>query len=306
MGDSLAFVKRIWRRYDIALSAQAGDRALINAWLAAPLRHSHMKTTDGHPAWLRAMIQHRIPADDDTHAVIHGLRLLDPLGIERDYALVPPVCSPAAKAALDGLLPFSRQCEPYVVLHPYPRNRYKCWTTPGWRSVARHAAARGQRVIVTGGAGSDEQRCIHDILDSDLTRSVIDLSGQLALPQVSDLLAGASLYIGPDTGITHLAAACGVPCIALYGPTSPVYWGPWPRGHREDRPPFVKRGGSQRNGNVIVILTDGECFACGREGCGDDPGLPSACMERLSPDMVLGAMEELSDAGIANDGRSSA
>jgi heptosyltransferase III len=39
-------------------------------------------------------------------------------------------------------------------------------------------------------------------------------------------LAGAALYIGNDSGITHLAAAVGIPVIALFGPTSPDIWAP--------------------------------------------------------------------------------
>jgi heptosyltransferase-3 len=39
-------------------------------------------------------------------------------------------------------------------------------------------------------------------------------------------LAGAALYIGNDSGITHLAAAVGIPVIALFGPASPDIWAP--------------------------------------------------------------------------------
>jgi ADP-heptose:LPS heptosyltransferase len=39
-------------------------------------------------------------------------------------------------------------------------------------------------------------------------------------------LAGASLYVGNDSGITHLAAAAGAPVVALFGPTDPAVWAP--------------------------------------------------------------------------------
>ena len=39
-------------------------------------------------------------------------------------------------------------------------------------------------------------------------------------------MAGARLYVGNDSGITHLAAAVGAPVIALFGPTDPGIWGP--------------------------------------------------------------------------------
>jgi ADP-heptose:LPS heptosyltransferase len=46
------------------------------------------------------------------------------------------------------------------------------------------------------------------------------------LGKLAALLSHASLYLGNDSGITHLAGACGVPTIALFGPTDPLIWGP--------------------------------------------------------------------------------
>ena len=48
----------------------------------------------------------------------------------------------------------------------------------------------------------------------------------LALDKLAYLYGCASLYIGNDSGPTHLAAATGIPTIALFGPTDPAVWGP--------------------------------------------------------------------------------
>ena len=56
-----------------------------------------------------------------------------------------------------------------------------------------------------------------------------ELPGSLFVPDLWDLarfLAGARAYIGNDSGITHMAAAVGVPTIALFGPTDPAVWSP--------------------------------------------------------------------------------
>jgi heptosyltransferase-3 len=288
---SIDFAARMWRRYDLAVSAQAGDRSLVSAWVAAPVRYSHVGTGSGTHPWVRLAIQHRVSADSSTHAVIHGLRLLDPLRIERQYALAPPACAVAGRQALDRLLNFSRDRDRYAVVHPYPRNRYKCWTAEGWRTVLRHVGGQGLFVVVTGGSATDEQRHLREILAGGAFPRVVDLSGRLDLSQVSDLLSRASLFVGPDTGVTHLAAAQGIPCIALYGPTDPVYWGPWPHGYAEDASPFRRRG-SQRCRNVALLQHEGDCVACGREGCTDDPTASSECMRRLEAGQVLRAMDE--------------
>ena len=76
----------------------------------------------------------------------------------------------------------------------------------------------------------------------------------LALEELAGMLAGARGYLGHDTGISHLAAACGMDCVLLFGPTEPAVWAPrQPRGqspahagwtagppgrrHRRHRPP---------------------------------------------------------------------
>ncbi len=51
-------------------------------------------------------------------------------------------------------------------------------------------------------------------------------TGALNLHALATVLSRASLYVGNDSGVTHLAAALGVPTIALFGPTDPRSWAP--------------------------------------------------------------------------------
>ena len=54
----------------------------------------------------------------------------------------------------------------------------------------------------------------------------INLVGQLTLPEVSACLTRASLFIGNDSGLMHMAAAAGAPTIGLFGPTPAGIYGP--------------------------------------------------------------------------------
>ena len=47
------------------------------------------------------------------------------------------------------------------------------------------------------------------------------------LADVKNLMSGASLFIGNDSGPAHIAAAFGVPVVVLFGPSDPVTWAPW-------------------------------------------------------------------------------
>ncbi len=115
---------------------------------------------------------------------------------------------------------------------------------------------------------------------------MIDAAGRLDLNQMVALLEGAALYIGPDTSITHLAAACGVPVVALYGPIDPRLWGPWPAAWRPEQP-YVRSGLRQARGNVILLQGTPSCVPCNGAGCDKHVDSRSDCLDTMEPERVL-------------------
>ena len=152
------------------------------------------------------------------HRVEEILRLADALGIARAPELVAP--RPREPLGVPG--------GDYAVIHAAPMFRYKQWTLEGWRALAAWLAARGLSVIATGGPGEAERRYLDEVWSG--AAPVRRARWPADWPQLAGLLAKARVYIGPDTSVTHLAAAAGCPTVALYGPTDPRLWGPWPAG----------------------------------------------------------------------------
>ena len=76
------------------------------------------------------------------------------------------------------------------------------------------------------------------------------LQGRLA--DVAELVAGAAVYAGVDTLVSHIAAAAGTPTVVLFGPSNPMKWAPWPRGHEASVSPF-NGSESQQVGNVAFV-----------------------------------------------------
>ncbi|MFA5058011.1 MAG: glycosyltransferase family 9 protein, partial [Opitutaceae bacterium] len=60
--------------------------------------------------------------------------------------------------------------------------------------------------------------------------SGVEVSENLPLPALAVQLAQCRLFLGHDSGLSHLAAAVGTPCVLLFGPTDPAMWAP-PGGH---------------------------------------------------------------------------
>ena len=132
---------------------------------------------------------------------------------------------------------------------------------------------------------------------------VTDLSGKLSLAELAELIRGARLYVGPDTSVTHIAAACGTPTVALFGPSNPVKWGPWPIGAADDPSPWRMLGQPwQRKGNVALLqgvqpADLGHCLPCRLEGCERHLGSESRCLTEMPADPVIAAARELLAAG---------
>ncbi len=284
-----ALLRRIRRRYDLALSVLSGDRPLIYAWLAAPQRVAVVPQRRRQDAWKHWICQATSEVDDcTTHTIVQNLRLADQLGIDRDYTVIPPQ-HPDGIALLEQLVPFDWRQQPFAVLHPTPQWRYKRWNPTGWARLAEWLTRRGLRLVLSGGPGAAERRYLNAIAAA-LPRHCVDLAGRLSFSAWARLLAATHLYVGPDTAMTHLAAATGAPTVALYGPTNPLKWAPWPYRHASDTPPFHRIGGGHV-GNVLLIQGKAACVPCHREGCERHRESYSRCLDSLTANRVISLME---------------
>jgi heptosyltransferase III len=274
--QTLALAVRLWRRYDLAISTQSGDRPIGFAVIAGRHRVAPVDATfNGHVK--RAILQRSVTIERGVHRVEEMLQLADLLGISRAPELVPPQVSDndAARAG------------DYAVIHAAPMFRYKQWMKDGWRKIAATLARKGLSVIATGGPAESERRYLDDVWDG---MTVTRLDGKLSWPQLGALLAKARIFIGPDTSVTHLAAAAGCPIVALYGPTDPHLWGPWPLGGLDSN--WEAAGKIQQRGNVWLVQNPLPCMPCQLEGCERRLDSYSACLDELSAECVIAAIEQ--------------
>ncbi|WP_137043863.1 glycosyltransferase family 9 protein [Pseudolabrys sp. FHR47] len=274
--QSLSLVAKLWRRYDLAISTQSGDRPVFFAFVAGGIRMAPVEAKK-NGAFKRFLLHKSVPVVAGVHRVEDMLRFADALGIARVPRLVPPAA-----------LPFEgNPSGDYAVIHAAPMFRYKQWTAQGWRDIAASLKARGVTVIATGGPAAQERAYLDDVWrGAEVTR----LDGKLNWGQLSGLLAGARVFIGPDTSVTHLAAACGCPTVALFGPTDPRLWGPWPVGGLSAL--WADTGAVQQRGNVWLVQHAFPCTPCQLEGCERRLQSTSACLDALAPQQVMVAIDE--------------
>jgi heptosyltransferase III len=137
-----------------------------------------------------------LPADDSLHAA--------------DY-FATQVGAPLPATPTIKIKPTSNRL---ILIHPFSGSAKKNWHLENFTLLQRWLETTGRSVqfIVAPHQRIPGARVVED------------------LSELAALLAGASLYIGNDTGITHLAAASGANTLAIFGPTNPAVWAP--RGER--------------------------------------------------------------------------
>ncbi len=288
----LRLLRRLWRRYDLALVTQAGDRAALYGWIAARRRSSVApEAGTGHGAWWkRRLAAHRVVADRNRHTVVEKLLLIEPWVDLPALSLWlrPPVWMPLPEALARALQPG------YLVVQAPSMWRYKQWPVAHFRTLVAALLERGHQVVLTGSSAPRDQEIVSQLRDLAAAPALLDASQGISLAQVATLLGGARAYVGPDTSVTHLAAALGTPLVALFGPTRPTAWGPWPQGHPASAP-WALRGPEphrvQQVGNVVLMQgpsrAGDDCVPCGRAGCDDHRDSRSECLEGLTPQKVL-------------------
>jgi heptosyltransferase-3 len=278
--QSFGLALQLFKRYDLAVSTQTGDRPTLFAVLAGR-QHAGLTAMDGDKPGTRikrALLHRSAPMLPNIHRVEHVMQLADALGIARVPQVVPP--SPAPLPIAPG--------DHYAVVHAAPMFRYKQWTAAGFRALAAGLRQRGLNIVAISGPGAEERRYLDEVWQGAVPIH------QFSWAQNTALLERARVYVGPDTSTSHLAAATGCPTVVLFGPMDPRVWGPWPAGGLSKAldEPWQASGSIQQRGNVWIVQNPLPCLPCTFEGCERHIGSASICLEELSADQVLQAVDQ--------------
>lgn len=154
------------------------------------------------------------------HAALQLARPLEQIGLHLE--------NPAAKIypteldrqfAQDFLVSVRK---PVLALHPGSGSETKNWPIEKWQRLGEHLFSTGHTVCVVAGE-ADEERL--RLLETAWEGKPVRFAKNLALPHLAALFE-TSVFIGHDSGVSHIAAAAGARCILLFGPTDPAVWAP--------------------------------------------------------------------------------
>lgn len=162
--------------------------------------------------------------DDSDHAAHQLAQPLQQMALYLEEAGARIFPSAADEAEASRLLDPAGS-RPVVALHPGSGSPRKNWPAAQWAELARAVAAHDSRplLLVSGGEADEAPLAALRASCADLP---ILWACDLPLPVLGAALARSHLYLGHDSGISHLAAAAGARCLLLFGPTDPDVWAP--------------------------------------------------------------------------------
>ena len=223
---SVLQLRRVLRtgRYDAVIDMQGTLRsALLGSFADAKVFGGF---ADPREAPARLLYKQRIRRRG-AHVVQQGAALLgDVLGfpVEPSRSVPLPVDAVAEDQA-ERMVAGLGDGEPFALLAPTAGWGAKQWPAVRFGELAQALRARGLRVLVNAPPGGEP-----------VSQAVVAASAGTAwiapctLPELVALTRRAAMVIGGDSGPVHLAAAVGIPVVALYGPTDPARNGPWGSG----------------------------------------------------------------------------
>lgn len=155
------------------------------------------------------------------HAALQLARPLEQLGLsltEQGAVLYPSVDDRelAQDFSPPGLV---------VAIHPGSGSETKNWPIENWQALGEWLLESGhaKSLLIAGG---EADRVQLQFLRSAWTRREVHFADNLPLPHLAAVLEKCALFLGHDSGISHIAAAVGIPCVLLFGPTDPKVWAP--------------------------------------------------------------------------------
>jgi heptosyltransferase-3 len=280
---------RAWRP-DLAVQLTEGDRGAILALLSGARFRFGVAPARAGLLWKDRLFTHLAPRPDRfRHTVLKDLDVVAAAGIApADTSLRFHVSEEDRRRAREKATEVGLDGEPYAVVHPGSRWKFKCWTAAGMAGALDLLEDRGIRPLVTGAPDPDEHRIVREIV-ALRGRSVPTLVGVLTLKELGALTAGARLFVGVDSAPMHISAAVGTPTLAVFGPSGAFNWAPWEGtdwGYTPDR-----MSGFRVVGMHAVVQKDWECVPCGKDGC--EGSKRSYCLEGTPLEEVRVALDRL-------------
>jgi heptosyltransferase-3 len=225
------------RRFDMVIDLADGTTSRILTRITnAPMRVGYSSGPGHRRNAPYNVLARRLPLDE-MHFIDHFLEPLTALGVPAPMREPVLRAKPAElRSVAERLEGRGLQAGEFIAVHPGARVPSRCWPAENYAALVDALALRTGRKVAL--LGSPAEHALADAVVSSSASHPVNLAGKLSFGELLAVLQFCRLFIGNDSGPTHLAAAAGVPVVALFGLQSPRLWRPLGQGHIVVRPPM--------------------------------------------------------------------
>jgi heptosyltransferase-1 len=228
------------RFYQAAIDTQGLLRTAMIAKSVRGTRHGYDRASIREPLASQFYdIRHRV--ERHAHAVPRNRALC---GLALGYEPKQSLDYGLDRVAIAGTV----AAKPYAVLIHATAQAGKLWANAHWVTVARGVRDRGFDVVLPWGAAAERSRSEAIATAAGIGQGRDQVPDRRPLDAVAALIAGASFVIGVDTGLVHVAAALGVPLVAIFVDSEPALTGPVGAG------PIAVVGGKRASPDPAEVL----------------------------------------------------
>ncbi|RQD69827.1 MAG: glycosyltransferase family 9 protein [Halanaerobium sp. MSAO_Bac5] len=255
------FKKMRKRNYNINLDLHGLFKSAFSSFMIKP--NLRMGPADGRELsnWFyQAKIELK---ENNLHKVDRNLQLAEALGVNSEIVNYGLKITPVIKSRVNRLFEMEniKSDKKLVIINPFTTWESKNWFLERYFELADKLIEEGYYIIFTGSNADREPINRYQGNEEYYT----NLAGKTDLEGLTEVYNRADLYIGGDTGPTHLAAAIGLKVVALMGPTAPETHGPYGKGH------------------TVIQDNSLECIRCWDKECSRN----MQCMKSISVAQVL-------------------
>lgn len=275
LSAKLTFIKELRAKsFDKVYVLKRSLSSGLLAWLSGAAKRIGFDT-EGRGLLLTT----RVPYRHDRHEVENFLAVLkaDGVAVIDDHLELWTTPEEEAKVARVLAEAGTGVSEQIVAIHPFSAVVERGWPIENFAELAVGLVERGYRPIILGGPGDKER---FQGVSRLFPKEAVSLVGQLTIRETAALLKKASLFVGNDSGIMHVAAATDVPLAAIFGPQSPRKFGPW-------------------SNKARVIYKNFPCSPCRQKfftECKPSVRMRPACVEEITVEEVFQECVRLSTA----------
>jgi len=204
-------------RYEAAVDFQGAVRsAVVSRWSGAPVIYGVAQPREN----VASMFYTRQVIANGSHVVEQNLSLAE--AVARQPLQMPEIEFPHDEAVEKQIADRLGVVGDFVLLNPGAGWVAKQWPAQRYGQVAKRLAQDGMKSLINFGPGEVPLvQAVEDASEGAAQRIACSLTELIAL------MRRARLFIGGDTGPMHLAAALGIPVVAIFGPTDPARNGPF-------------------------------------------------------------------------------